>query len=71
VGAQEGDVQLRMMVFSSLRASPMRAARSRSGSLLRPSRGRSLKSSLPGGRPPIGLTIPIYILAPSRGAGKP
>jgi hypothetical protein len=71
VGAQEGDVQLRddgVLVVARV-ADEGRAVAL--GSLLRPSRGRSLKSSLPGGRPPIGLTIPICILAPSRGAGKP
>ena len=70
-----------MIVFSSLRGSPISAARSASGSLsLRGCRGRSLSLVLPLGFlsgksvDPVSLTLPIFILAAllgSAGAGAP
>jgi hypothetical protein len=71
VGAQEGDVQLRddgVLVVARVadegRAVTLGVA---AASLPR----QVVEIVLAGGRPPIGLTIPICILAPSRGAGKP
>ena len=64
-----------MIVFSSLRGSPVKASRSRSLSFDRPRRGRSLSLVLPfgflNGRSvvPVSLTFPIFILAPLAGSG--